>query len=350
MKTVTVNASKTYNVVIGSGLLDTLGYKILSLKGQCRCAIISDSNVWPLYGKQVKKALMQVDPDAIEFVFSAGEASKNTDTYIQILHFLAENHITRSDLIIALGGGVTGDMAGFAAATFLRGVDYIQIPTTLLAMVDSSVGGKTAIDLPYGKNLVGAFYQPLMVVCDIDTLNTLPLETFTDGCAEVIKYAVLFSEPLFEHLLEYGTDFNREEVIATCVELKRAVVAEDEFDRGQRQLLNLGHTIGHCIEAESNFEITHGQAVAAGMCIIARAGVHMGITDNASYKHIVALVQKFNLPTQTTYSSQILMTHSLSDKKRTGNTLSLVIPERIGSCQIKRIPIEQFQSIIESGL
>lgn len=350
MKTITVRASRNYEVLIGPDLLNEAGNYIKKLKGSCRCAIISDSNVYPLYGKQLCTALNSVGLEPVSFVFAAGEASKNIETYIQILEFLAKNHITRSDLLIALGGGVTGDMAGFAAATFLRGIDYVQIPTTLLAMVDSSVGGKTAIDLPLGKNLVGAFYQPLMVLCDINTLNTLPQQIFSDGCAEIIKYSVLFSSRLFEHLMLFGPDFHREDVIAACVEFKRDIVAEDEFDRGQRQLLNLGHTIGHCIEAESNFTVTHGQAVAAGMCIISRAGITLGITNADSCHKISELIQKFGLPTKTSYSSEVLLQHGLSDKKRSGKELNLVIPKAIGSCVIHKIPIQQLQSVIKSGL
>ena len=350
MKNITVRASRNYEVLIGHNLLNETGNYIKSEKGICRCAIISDSNVFPLYGQQLCSSLSSAGLQSVSFVFSAGEESKNTETYIQILNFLAQNHITRSDLIIALGGGVTGDMAGFAAATYLRGIDYIQLPTTLLAMVDSSVGGKTAIDLPMGKNLVGAFYQPLMVLCDIDTLSTLPQSVFTDGSAEVIKYGVLFSDRLFDHLMERGLDFDREDVIADCVKLKRDVVAQDEFDRGQRQLLNLGHTIGHCIEAESSFTVTHGQAVAAGMCIIARAGTALGITDTDSCNRITKIIQKFGLPTETDYSAERLLKHGLSDKKRTGDELNLVVPETIGSCILRKIPVQQLQSVIKSGL
>jgi len=350
MKVITINTSKTYDVVIGPGLIAEIGFRIRTLKGMCRCAVISDSNIWPIYKSQVTASLEKAGLDFITYVFHAGEASKNTETYTAILQFLAENHITRSDLVIALGGGVTGDMAGFAAATYLRGIDYIQVPTSLLAMVDSSVGGKTAIDLPCGKNLVGAFYQPITVLCDTDALNTLPIEVFRDGCAEVIKYAVLFDTALFEHLQQLGMKFDREHVIAACVEHKRAVVSGDEFDRGQRQLLNLGHTIGHCIEAESNFAITHGQAVAAGMCIMARAGVKLGITEEAQCKQIAELVNKFDLPSNTQFTSNVLVKHALSDKKRSGDTINLVIPECIGACSLQRTPVQKLQSIIEAGL
>ena len=345
MKTINVTASKSYEVLIGAGLLNDLGKELLSaLKKPCRIAIISDSNVWPLYGKSAESALNASGFSVVNFVFPAGESSKNADTYFQILNFLAENHLTRSDAVLALGGGVTGDMTGFAAATFLRGIRYIQVPTTLLAMVDSSVGGKTAIDLPAGKNLVGAFYQPNLVLCDLDTLNTLPQSVFCDGCAEVIKYGVLYDKDLFDHLSANGLDFDRESVIARCVELKRNVVAEDEFDTGARQKLNLGHTVGHGIEARSNFTITHGQAVAIGMAIVAKAGC------KAIYEELCAVLQKFKLPTSTVFSASELYVSALSDKKRSGGTVNLIVPREIGCCEIIPTPVEKLESFIKEGL
>lgn len=345
MKTIKVTASKSYEVLIGAGLLNDLGKELLSvLKKPCKVAIISDSNVWPLYGKTAETALLDVGFCVVNFVFPAGESSKNADTYLNILNFLAENHLTRTDAVLALGGGVTGDMTGFAAATFLRGIRYIQVPTTLLAMVDSSVGGKTAIDLPAGKNLVGAFYQPNLVLCDLDTLNTLPDAVFCDGCAEVIKYGILYDRELFDHLSAKGLDFDREAVIARCVELKRNVVAEDEFDTGARQRLNLGHTIGHGIEAQSNFSITHGQAVAIGMAIVSKAGC------KAIYCELCTVLKKFNLPTTTVFSANQLYTCALSDKKRAGGTVNLIIPREIGYCEIVPTPVENLESFIEEGL
>ena len=345
MKTITVTASKSYEVLIGKGLLSKLGQHLLSvLKSPCKIAVISDSNVWPLYGKITETALTDAGFSIVSFVFPAGESSKNPNTYLQILNFLAENQLTRSDAILALGGGVTGDMTGFAAATFLRGIRYIQVPTTLLAMVDSSVGGKTAIDLPAGKNLVGAFYQPNLVLCDLDTLNTLPNSVFSDGCAEVIKYGVLYDKDLFDHLATNGLDFDRESVIARCVELKRNVVAEDEFDTGARQKLNLGHTIGHGIEAQSNFIITHGQAVAIGMAIVSKAGC------KCIYDALCTVLERFNLPTTTTFTANQLYTSALSDKKRAGGTVNLIIPREIGHCEIIPTPVEKLESFIEEGL
>jgi 3-dehydroquinate synthase len=274
----------------------------------------------------------------------AGEESKNGEQYFRILNFLAENEITRGDLLIALGGGVVGDMTGFVAATYLRGVAYIQVPTTLLAMVDSSVGGKTAIDLPSGKNLVGAFYQPAMVLCDISALDSLPRDIFIDGCAEVIKYAVLYDADLFEHLMQFGLQFDKEYVIARCVTLKRDVVEVDEFDTGARQLLNLGHTVGHSIEKNSNFTITHGKAVAIGMAIVCRS---CGCQDSS---RILDLLIRFGLPVHTGFSAEILYNHALSDKKRSSNTITLVIPLAIGNCQLIPYSSETLQSFIQAGL
>ena len=345
MKTIHVNASKAYDVIIGTDLISSLGNSLLKVLGKsCRIAIISDSNVWPIYENAVTTSLNEAGFTAVSYAFPAGESSKNAATYLNILNFLAENHITRSDAILALGGGVVGDISGFSAATYLRGIPYIQVPTTLLAMVDSSVGGKTAIDLPAGKNLVGAFYQPSAVLCDLNTLQTLPESTFCDGCAEVIKYGVLYDEKLFHHLSEQGLNFDRESVIARCVELKRNVVAEDEFDTGARQKLNLGHTIGHGVEAQSNFTVSHGQAVAIGMTIVAKAGCP------AIVEQLEGVLEKFNLPTTTEFSAQTLFNSALSDKKRAGQSINLIIPKSIGNCAIVPMPIEKLESFIEEGL
>ena len=194
MKTVTVNASKSYDIKIGPGLLNSLGDEARKLGKAKKIALVSESNVYPLYGKQAESSLKDAGFEVFSFIFPAGEESKCSNTYLELLNFLADCKLTRTDLIVALGGGVVGDLAGFAAATYLRGIRFIQIPTTLLAAVDSSVGGKTAIDLPAGKNLVGAFWQPSLVLCDTDTLTSLPEDIFLDGCAEVIKYGILYNE------------------------------------------------------------------------------------------------------------------------------------------------------------
>lgn len=350
MNTVTVTASNSYRVLIDSGLIDNVDVLLQELHKPCKVAIISDSNVWPLYGSRLRDRLTAAAFTPVHFLFPAGESSKNGNTYLSILNFLAENQLSRSDLLIALGGGVVGDITGFAAATYLRGISYIQIPTTLLAMVDSSVGGKTAIDLPMGKNLAGAFYQPSLVICDLDVLNTLPCEIFKDGCAEVIKYGVLFDPALFTHLESKGLLFDRKAVITRCVELKRDVVMQDEFDNGLRQKLNLGHTIGHGIEVHSNFEISHGHAVAIGMAIVARASLFIGICDNSTAEQVCSVLQKFSLPTITSITAKQLYACALNDKKRSGDTVNLILPERIGSCVIHPTSVSSLESFIEAGL
>lgn len=344
MRTVTVNASKKYDILIGSGLLPTIGEEAQKLGKAVKICIVSETNVWPLYGETVQNSLENSGFSVISFVFPAGEESKNGQTYLELLNFLAENKLTRSDLIVALGGGVVGDLAGFAAATYLRGIRFIQVPTTLLAAVDSSVGGKTAIDLPGGKNLCGAFCQPSLVLCDTDTLNSLPVEIFRDGCAEAIKYGILYDSAFFGYLEKNGLDFDRENVIARCVELKRNVVVEDEFDTGQRMKLNLGHTIGHGVEARSNFALSHGKSVAIGIAIVSRA------SKCPDTSRIIACLEKFGLPVSIDYPIEDIYHYTLSDKKRSGGTVKLIIPRKIGYCDIVPTPVEQLKTFIEEGM
>jgi len=350
MNTIQVNASKNYSVIIGSNAISQIGMHVATATKAQIAVVISDSNVWPLYGNAVTANLESAGMKVLSYVFPSGEESKNPNTYISILNFLSKNQITRTDALIALGGGVVGDMTGFVAATYLRGISYVQVPTTLLAMVDSSVGGKTAIDLPAGKNLVGAFYQPDLVICDIETLNTLPENIFRDGCAEVIKYAILYDATLFEHLMEHGLLFDRNSVISRCVALKQDVVAADEYDHGERQKLNLGHTIGHSIEALSNFEISHGTAVAIGTAIVARAAYASGICNNTTLQHIISILDKFSLPSTTNFPVESLCAIALSDKKRSGNTINLIVPEQIGQCSVKPTNVNDLISFIKAGV
>lgn len=344
MNTVTVNVSQSYDILIGSGLLSTLGQETVKLGNVNKVCIVSESNVWPLYGNSVKSTLVESDFDVTSYVFPAGETSKNGQTYLELLNFLAESKLTRNDLIVALGGGVVGDLAGFAAATYLRGIRFVQVPTTLLAAVDSSVGGKTAIDLPAGKNLAGAFWQPSLVLCDTDCLNTLPEDVFRDGCAEVIKYGILYDPALFAHLEKMSVCFDREWVITRCVELKRDVVTEDEFDTGVRMKLNLGHTIGHSVEAISNYSVSHGKAVSIGTAIVTKASLC------ADSDRILSILHKFGLPVTTDYDAEELYAHTLSDKKRFGDTLDLIIPESIGRCIIVPTPVHTLKTFIKAGL
>ena len=350
MKTITVSASRTYDIRIGPGLLTTLGEAVRDLGKVEKVFLVSDTQVYPLYGSAAEASLKAAGYSVSSFVFPAGEESKNGETFLKLLNALAQAGLSRSDLLIALGGGVVGDLAGFSAACYLRGIRFIQIPTTLLAAVDSSVGGKTAIDLPAGKNLAGAFYQPSLVLCDLDALDTLPEDIFRDGCAEVIKYGVLYDPELFSQLKASGLDFDREAVIARCVALKRDVVMEDEKDTGSRMKLNLGHTFGHAVEAHSRFTLSHGKSVAIGLAIIARASASMGICSEADAARIVSVLKAFGLPVQTQYTAEALLPYLLSDKKRSGGTVNLILPEAIGRCVVSPTPVSQLQSILQAGL
>lgn len=348
MTTVKVNTSAPYEVHIGKGLLDGCGEMIKTAMKGTKAAVISDSNVAPLYLHRVIKSLEDAGYQTDSFVFPAGEQSKNMTTLAELLEFLAERGYTRSDGLVALGGGVTGDLTGFAAAVYLRGMQFVQLPTSLLAAVDSSVGGKTAVDLKAGKNLAGAFKQPKLVIMDTDTLATLPDEEFANGMAETIKYGVLFDEDLFGRCS--GVKDNLEQIIAECIAHKARVVEHDEFDRGERKLLNLGHTVGHGIEKASGFEIPHGKAVAAGMAIIARAGEKLGYTEKGTAERIEVMLERFGLPIDCKYDAKTLTRIALADKKRDGAKISLIIPTKIGECIIKDEPIDQITDYISAGL
>lgn len=347
METILVNASKEYEVIIGTGILQMLGEKCVSILGKNRAVIVTDSNVAPLWLEKAEKSLNDAGINTISFVFEAGEESKSKETLFELLEFMAENRLTRTDFAVALGGGVTGDMTGLAASLYLRGIPFVQVPTTLLAAVDSSVGGKTAVNLTAGKNLMGAFYQPSLVLCDILTLGTLSEDIFADGMAEVIKYGVIYDRELFDAVKGGSVKNNLEKIIARCVELKRDVVAKDEFDKGERQLLNFGHTMAHSIEKCSNFEVSHGSAVAIGMVIAAKAAAKLGWSKEDCTEEIINAVTANALPCKCGYSPADLADAALSDKKRAGDSISFVVPEVIGKCVLKKIPVDTLLKISE---
>ncbi len=350
MRSVTVKTSATYEVLIGSGLLQKAGEAVKKVISPCKAAIVTDSTVVHLYEETVRKSLTEAGFSVCTFVFPAGEASKNIHTLSHLLEFLAKEEMTRTDMIVALGGGVTGDLAGFGAAVYLRGIPFVQIPTTFLAAIDSSVGGKTAVDLEAGKNLAGAFYQPKLVLCDTDVLQTLPEVVFADGIAEALKYGVLGDAALFEKIA--GGDFRQdlEEIIETCVSMKRDVVEEDEFDTGKRQLLNLGHTFGHAIEQKSHFQMTHGHAVAIGMHLIAKAAEAKGIAEKGTAAAIAKALEQNQLPKETEFSPAEVAEGTLRDKKRRGGTISFVFPKKIGDCEIVKIPVEEVEELARTAM
>ena len=346
MKTIHVNASRQYDVCIRRGSLARCGGDIRAVNGGTAAALVTDRTVDGLYRQTVEQSLQAAGYRTVKFVIEPGEQSKNGENFLKLLNFLAENQLTRSDLVVALGGGVVGDLAGFAAASYLRGVALVQLPTTLLAMVDSSVGGKTAIDLPAGKNLAGAFYQPSLVLCDPDALDSLPEETFSDGCAEVIKYGMIADGDLLTAL---KTPLRRqaEAVIARCVEIKRDVVAQDEFDTGMRQLLNFGHTIGHGVELCSGYTISHGKAVAMGMAAVTVAAERSELCPDGLYWELHDLLVQYGLPTQLPYGAQKLLQAAYSDKKRSGDEIHLVVPALRGRCVIRNLTMEEFAVLLQ---
>lgn len=350
MKTVNVKASKSYDIYIEGGLLKSVGERLCSLGKVKKAAIVSDSNVFPIYGKTVKSSIEKTGINCVSYVFEAGEKSKNGDTFLRLLNFLAENRLSRTDAVVALGGGVVGDMAGFAASAYLRGIRYIGVPTTLLSAVDSSVGGKTAIDLDAGKNLAGAFYQPSMVICDTDAFNTLGDDIFADGCAEVIKYGAIMDGEFFKRLDGENIKNYIDEAVERCVALKAQVVLQDEFDTGLRQLLNFGHTAAHGIEKLSGYKISHGSAVAAGMAIITRAAADMGICGKRCAVQIEEILKKYSLPINTEFTAKELAEVALSDKKISGESINLVVPKSIGECILRKTPVSELCEIFERGL
>lgn len=347
MKKITVHASTEYDILIEEGILSTCGDIIKEKTNAQKIAVITDDTVNGLYGKAVEKSIREAGFDVVKFVFPHGETSKCADTLVNIYDFLCKNSITRTDCLVALGGGVVGDITGFAAATFLRGMDFVQIPTTLLAQVDSSVGGKTAIDLKGGKNLVGAFKQPVCVICDTAVLRTLTPEIFSDGMGEVIKYGMIRDAELFELIAKNDQKTvwaDLEDIIATCISIKRDVVETDEFDTGERMILNYGHTLGHAIESYYHYETySHGSAVAAGMCMMADK-----TCDPETAKRLKDCVKAYNLPTSVPADIKELVPLCGKDKKRAASQLRFIVCKTIGRAEIHTMSFDSFSIWMES--
>ena len=350
MRRIPVQVQNGYDVCIGRGLIASFGELLSRAVGACRVAVITDSNVAPLYLDALTQSLERAGYDVCTFAFPAGENSKQMGTLAEILEFLVENRLTREDCVIALGGGVTGDLTGFAAGCYLRGIRYVQAPTSLLAAVDSSVGGKAAVDLSAGKNLAGLFYQPSLVVCDTNCFSTLTESEIANGSAEAIKTGVLGGETLFG-LFESGSAREQmEQVVSQCVAYKARIVEADERDSELRNILNLGHTAGHAIEVCSEYAIPHGQAVAIGLGIIARASERLGEAQEPIYERIRQTLVKNGLPVVSPYSAEELAAAALSDKKRTGDSIRLVLPRGIGNCVLKSVPVSELISIFRAGM
>ena len=352
MRTITVAlGEKTYNIEIAAGLLDQIGAKARVLSQAVKAAIISDSNVDPLYGERLERSLAASGFEVTRIVFAAGEQSKNLTVLGQVYDELARAGLTRSDLILTLGGGVPGDLGGFAAATFLRGIDFIQVPTSLLAQIDSSVGGKVAIDLPSGKNLAGSFYQPKAVFIDPDLLKTLPLRFLHDGLAEAIKYGCIRDAGLFAQIAAVKSDQELLEqadiIIETCCNIKARIVEKDEFDTGERMLLNFGHTIGHAIEKCCGFTTyTHGEGVGIGMGQTTRQPVTLGLTAAGTAEALSRVLKKFALPVTAVFDAQEILQAMALDKKKSGKKINLVIIEKIGVGRLHKIDWQDIPAYI----
>ncbi|MCP3892122.1 MAG: 3-dehydroquinate synthase [Desulfobulbaceae bacterium] len=358
-ETITVGlGERSYPISIGSGVLGNVSEFLLQKSIGNKYCVISDSNVGSLYGEKLIDAMQDAGISCEMITFPAGEENKNTSTVTTLASAMAERGFDRSDAIIALGGGVVGDISGFLASIFMRGIPFIQIPTSLLAQVDSSVGGKTGVDIPQGKNLVGTFYQPQAVFIDLDVLSTLPMSEYRGGLAEVIKYGVIIDKVFFSFLLE-----NRAQILALdsdillpmirrCCEIKADVVEKDEREGGLRRILNFGHTIGHAVEAASGYSLIHGYGVSIGMQAVARMAVLSGHSTQSEMSEVEEILKAYELPLDIPNEFDIaqLKKYLLADKKTVGGRVFFVIPEQIGKVIITdKVKPEHIDAVLNNG-
>lgn len=348
--------SITYPLKIKKGLLGHLAEEIQAVHKGRKLVVVTDDNVAHYYGSQVEANLQAAGYDFEMIVLAPGESSKSIDHLPELYGRLVRFGISRSDLIIALGGGVIGDLAGFLAASFLRGIKLIQVPTTLLAQVDSSVGGKVAVDLKEGKNLVGAFYHPHCVLIDPNVLDTLSDKAFSDGMAEVIKYGCIRDRAFFDKVKEAGNRAGLmadiESVLERCCAIKQEVVEADEKDTGQRMLLNYGHTLGHAIEAYYHYErYTHGEGVAIGMLAINQLAENQGLSPQGSTQDIYQVVKNFGLPTALERPEDYagILPLIKNDKKNLNGQLHIITLKAIGQAEIRQVPDHFFDPLLEGG-
>ncbi len=331
------------------GLLDRVGMILKERGFRGKAALVSDERVFSLYGPQVLTALRRADFSVSVFVFPPGERSKNLETYGKILEQLAADQLERSHPLLALGGGVSGDLGGFAAASYRRGMPLIQLPTSLLAMADSCWGGKCGVDLKAGKNLAGAFYPPVLVLADPDCLRTLPPEEIQNGLGEIIKCGLLGDPLIFDLLEKANPDQLPTELILRALLVKDKLVREDPLEKGPRQLLNLGHSLGHAMEFLSGYTLAHGQAVAAGMAVISRSACARGLLPEADLLRLLKLLKKYKLPQECGFSAGVILPLMTADKKVRDGRLNLVVPEALGVCRLIPVPIPQVKEWLNAG-
>ena len=347
MKTVTISTMKPYDILIEEGILDSLP-KIIEDKfpSPRKICIITDSKEGSKYSDKILKEIQRANFDAFKIVFPAGEHSKNLATYGNIMEAMADEGITRSDILLAIGGSDVQDIAGFAAGTYMRGIDYIAVPTTLMAIIDSSIGGKTGINLPDGKNLSGMFYPPSMVVADPLVLENLSEDQITDGMVEALKAAIISDSSLVNQILAR----NYEYIIDRCISIKKTLVEVDEKDIGLRQLLSFGHTIGYSIEKLTSYGMSHGRAVAKGLVAEARAAFAMGYCKTDISQELARILNEFGIDTSLNYDPDELYRHAMVDKKIRDGSISIVVPDVIGKCTVKRISLFELKQFIKAAV
>ncbi len=348
MHQIKIATQKPYDVCLEEAILDKAGPLLLKQFAPCKLAVIADEAPWRHYGDRLLSSLTKAGFSVMHYIFQSNEAVKSFQTVEEILQLLAENELTRSDILLSFGGGITGDITGFCAATYLRGISYAHMPTTLLAMIDAAIGGKTAVNLKAGKNLAGAFWQPALVLCDPTLLATLPETVLADGLAEAVKYGILSDAALFDASGKGTMDLT--DMIARCIQIKGNILALDERDQGARRLLNLGHTIAHAVEMCSAHTLSHGAAVSIGLVASAKLAYTLGVSATDLSGSIADTLTSHNLPVDLPYTVESLLPYILKDKKRTGNFIHLILPEAIGRCRIEPLPIEQLRAVLTDAL
>lgn len=350
MDRITINGSTSYDVVIEQNILNNVGTLLNSELGGNKALIVTDSNVAALYLDKVSNSLRAAGYAIESQVFTPGEETKNIDNYVSLLNFLSENEFVSVDLIIALGGGSVGDLAGFVASTYKRGTKFVQIPTTLLACVDSSVGGKSAINLPTGKNQVGTIKNPSIVICDPELIHTLSKDALLDGYAEIIKYGILDGYEIIDLLRESKLSNDYTSVISKAINIKKFYIEKDEFDANSRQFLNLGHLIGHAIEAASDYEISHGKAVAIGLVFESKCCTAPGLCENDTATEIMSLVNEFGFKSNRTFTLDELFPYILRDKRIRDDQIDIIVSYSVGNCELHKLPASELFDYLKAGL
>lgn len=325
-------------VLIGKGLFENLRHHVLNITEPCKVLILSDETVAKFYIEKLRKNLEKSGFKISEFIIKPGEKSKTLSTATKIYEKMAADFFSRSDMVVSLGGGVVSDIAGFAAATYLRGIKFVSIPTSLLAQIDASIGGKNGVNLSFGKNLVGTFYSPELVLVDSNFLLTLPQKELRCGIAEAIKCGCIKDEKLFEIFENENFENNLDEIIKRSIAVKKQLAEKDEFDLGERKLLNFGHTLGHAYEKLGNFEtFSHGEAVAIGMNEITKISEKLGLTKAGTAERLAEVLKKNSLPVSSSFAKKDVLKAVLHDKKISGSFIDLAVLKSIGSSFIHRV-------------